>query len=42
MFADFLQARFPHLNIRRINKIQGQPFLVEELVDAARQIIDNK
>lgn len=42
MFADFLQARFPNLNIHRINKIQGQPFLVEELVDAARQIIDKK
>ena len=30
-FADFLQAKFPEVRIRRINKVQGQPFLVEEL-----------
>ena len=30
-FADFVQAKFPAAQIRRINKIQGQPFLVEEI-----------
>ena len=39
-FADFLQAKFPKTEIYRINKIQGQPFLVEEVVDAVKQIMD--
>ena len=33
MFADFLQSKFPGKIIERINKIQGQPFLVSEIVD---------
>ena len=33
MFADYLQAKFPDVKIRRINKIQGQPFLVSEIVE---------
>ena len=33
MFADYLQAKFPNVEIRRINKIQGQPFMVSELVE---------
>ena len=32
-FADYLQSRFGGLQIERINKIQGQPFLVSEVVD---------
>lgn len=39
-FADYLQARFPEVKIERINKIQGQPFLVEEVVDAVEHIIE--
>ncbi|MBR4722034.1 MAG: 2-oxoacid:acceptor oxidoreductase subunit alpha, partial [Muribaculaceae bacterium] len=31
-FADYLQARFPEVKISRINKVQGQPFLVIEIV----------
>lgn len=42
MFADYLQAKFPSTNIRRINKIQGQPFLVEEVVSAVEKIMDNE
>ncbi len=42
MFADYLQAKFPDVNISRINKIQGQPFLVEELVSAVEKIIDKE
>lgn len=33
-FADYLRTKFPHLEIVKFNKIQGQPFLVNELVDA--------
>ena len=33
MFADYLQSRFPEHRIERINKIQGQPFSVSELVE---------
>ena len=39
MFADYLQAKLPGKDIRRINKIQGQPFLVSEVVDGVRNII---
>ncbi len=38
-FADYLQARFPNVEIHRINKIQGQPFLVGELVDKVKEIV---
>lgn len=38
-FADYLQARFPNVEIQRINKIQGQPFLVGELVDKVKEIV---
>ncbi len=37
-FADFLQSRFPATEFRRINKIQGQPFLVSEIVDAVKNL----
>jgi len=37
-FADFLQARFPDVEIHRINKIEGQPFLVSEVVEAVKNI----
>ena len=33
-FAAYLQGLFPKLNLVRCNKVQGQPFLVSELVDA--------
>ncbi len=42
MFADYLQAKFPHTDIRRINKIQGQPFLVKEVVDGVINFMDEK
>jgi 2-oxoglutarate ferredoxin oxidoreductase subunit alpha len=38
MFADFLQAKFPNVEIHRINKIQGQPFLVSEIVEGVKNI----
>lgn len=39
MLADYLQSRFPKTEIERINKIQGQPFLVEEVVEAVNNIL---
>lgn len=42
MFADYLQAKFPNTDIRRINKIQGQPFLVKEVVDGVTKIMEGK
>lgn len=33
MFADYLQMHLPGKEIMRINKIEGQPFLVKEIVD---------
>ncbi len=41
-FADYLQAKNPKLNIKRINKVEGQPFLVHEIVDAVKQIKEGK
>ncbi|MCM1310538.1 MAG: 2-oxoacid:acceptor oxidoreductase subunit alpha [Bacteroides sp.] len=38
MLADFLQMKFPGKDIRRINKIQGQPFLVSEIVNSVKEI----
>lgn len=40
MFADYLQSKFPNLDIRRINKIQGQPFLAQEIVDSVNKIME--
>ncbi len=42
MFADYLQSKFPNLDIRRINKIQGQPFLAQEVVDGVTKIMEGK
>ena len=39
MFADYLQSKFPDVDIRRINKIQGQPFLVSEVKSRILQIL---
>lgn len=39
-FADFLQAKFPEVKIERINKVQGQPFLVKEIVDGVTKIME--
>ena len=41
-FADYLQSRFAQAHISRINKVQGQPFMVGELKDRITEIIDNK
>ena len=40
MFADYLQCRYPDAHILRINKIQGQPFSVSEIVDRVTKFIE--
>ena len=39
MLADYLQSMHPNTEIYRINKIQGQPFMVSELVAKVKEII---
>ncbi|MDE6418528.1 MAG: 2-oxoacid:acceptor oxidoreductase subunit alpha [Duncaniella sp.] len=39
MFADYLQSKFPELEIKRINKVQGQPFLVGEVVAKVKELL---
>ncbi|MDE7427300.1 MAG: 2-oxoacid:acceptor oxidoreductase subunit alpha [Muribaculaceae bacterium] len=39
MFADYLQARFPQHFFRRINKIEGQPFMVSEVIKGVKDIL---
>ena len=41
-FADFLQAKHPMVEIKRINKVQGQPFLVQEIVEGLTKIMEEK
>ncbi len=41
-FADYLQAKNPMKLIHRINKVQGQPFLVKEIVDGVTKIMEGK
>lgn len=42
MFADYLQSKYPDVKISRINKIQGQPFLVSEVVEGVTKIMEDK
>lgn len=37
-FADFLQSKLPGKTIERINKIQAQPFTVQEIIDGVNEI----
>lgn len=41
MFADYLQMHLPGKEILRINKIEGQPFLVSEVVEGVINHIKN-
>lgn len=41
MFADYLQAKLPEKEILRINKVEGQPFMVYEITDAVKKHIEN-
>ena len=37
MFCAYLRGLFPDMDFRQYNKVQGQPFLVSELVEAIRK-----
>ncbi len=39
MFADYLQQHIPGKEILRINKVEGQPFLVQEIIDGVKKHI---
>lgn len=38
-FADYLRARMPQFTYLQYNKVQGQPFIVKEIVDAVNEIL---
>ncbi len=41
MFADYLQMHLPGKEILRINKVEGQPFLVKEIVDGVNKFMED-
>ena len=41
MFADYLQMHLPNKEVLRINKIEGQPFLIKEIVDGVKNHLAN-
>ena len=40
MFADYLQMHLPEKEIKRINKVEGQPFLVKEIVEGVKKHLE--
>lgn len=38
-FADYLRAKLPQFSYLQYNKVQGQPFIVKEVVDAIKDIL---
>ncbi|MBD5328337.1 MAG: 2-oxoacid:acceptor oxidoreductase subunit alpha [Bacteroides sp.] len=40
MFADYLQMHLPGKEILRINKVEGQPFLVKEIVEGVKKFME--
>ena len=38
-FANYLRAKMPHYQYLQCNKVQGQPFIVKEIVDAVNKIL---
>ncbi|MCH5236714.1 MAG: 2-oxoacid:acceptor oxidoreductase subunit alpha [Muribaculaceae bacterium] len=41
MFADYLQMHLPMKEIQRINKIEGQPFMVNEITEGVKKLLKN-
>ena len=41
-FAEYLQSKIDGLVVKRINKTQGQPFLVHEIVEGVNKIMEGK
>ena len=42
MMADYLQQKLPGIEIKRINKIEGQPFRVSEIVEGVLKHMNDK
>lgn len=42
MFADYLQMHLPGKEILRINKIEGQPFMVNEIIEGVKKHISEE
>lgn len=42
MFADYLQMHLPGQEVLRINKVEGQPFMVSEIVEGVKHYIHGK
>ena len=40
MFADYLQMHLPGQEVKRINKIEGQPFMVHEITNGIKKLLD--
>lgn len=38
-FADYLRAKLPQFKYEQLNKVQGQPFIVKEVIDAVNNIL---
>ena len=38
-FADYLRAKHPQYTYNQLNKIQGQPFMVHEIVSAVKELL---
>ena len=38
-FANYLRSKYPQYRFEKFNKVQGQPFLVSELVEAIKQYL---
>ncbi len=41
-FARYLRSKFPDVNIKQVNKVQGQPFLVSEIVKGVKLNLEDK
>ena len=39
-FADFLRAKYPQFSYLQLNKVQGQPFRVQEIEDVALRVLE--
>ena len=37
-FANYLRGQFPQFKFKQINKVQGQPFIVKEIVDGINNL----
>lgn len=38
-FADYLRAKYPQFTYNQLNKVQGQPFMVHEILEAVKNLL---